>query len=488
MIGRIALCAEQECLVQPELLGLPDVSLEGLSWLEGFSEGQALRRAMSAGAAFDEAWIVSAEDLSVINLAAALKHDGFTGNVCMVTGEASGSALSRATAAGVDEVYSPERFVQRFSVEMRRRRRMEEVSAGMAMQSMVSVPLRDRLPEVCNAGPQPAQRHRASQGRSSARKSGNPREAARPSAQIAQKAQISGGGLLVVVMGASGGVGRSTVAACLAASAALRGAKVLALDGDLQFGCLHRLFGTEEPVTFDDVAADPKALERLAAAVQPAVPAVLAAPDRLEHSETLAETVATAAAAATELFDVVVADTGANWSDAHAALMEMATATLFIIDQRAGSVRACQHALELCQRIGLPTKSFTFALNRCAKDAPFTSADVSCALGGVRVNELEEGGLEVEELCGGGLACTLTASGNAFVKSVESVGHLVLPSLFGEDMSEEGAEKGVSLFRYLGQRRQRQRRRQRQSNEIIVKTGTPHPDFKSTLDGWEQLR
>ena len=70
----------------------------------------------------------------------------------------------------------------------------------------------------------------------------------------------------------------------------------------------------------------------------------------------------------------------------------------------------------------------------------------------------------------------------------EERGHLVLPSLFGEDMSEEGAEKGVSLFRYLGQRRQRQRRRQRQSNEIIVKTGTPHPDFKSTLDGWEQLR
>ena len=470
MIGRIALCAEQECLVQPELLGLPDVSLEGLSWLEGFSEGQALRRAMSAGAAFDEAWIVSAEDLSIINLAAALKHDGFTGNVCMVTGEASGSALSRATAAGVDEVYSPERFVQRFSVEMRRRRRMEEVSAGMTMQSVTDVPLRARLPEVRSAEPQLAQRQRASQGRSPVRKSGNPRAAARPSAQIARKAQTSGSGLLVAVMGASGGVGRSTVAACLAASAAARGAKVLALDGDLQFGCLHRLFGTQEPVTFDDVAVDPKALERL------------------EHSETLAETVATAAAAATELFDVVVADTGANWSDAHAALMEMATATLFVIDQLSGSVRACQHALELCQRIGLPTKSFTFALNRCAKDAPFTSADVSCALGGVRVNELEEGGLEVEELCGGGLACALTASGNAFVKSVESVGHLVLPSLFGEDMSEEGAEKGVSLFRYLGQRRQRQRRRQRQSNEIIVKTGTPHPDFKSTLDGWEQLR
>lgn len=487
MIGRIALCAEQECLARPESLGLPDVSLEGLSWLEGFSEGQTLRRALGAGDTFDEAWIISAEDLSAINLAAALKHDGFMGSVCMVTEEANGSSLSRATAAGVDEIYSPERFVQRFSVEMRRRRRMQEVAVEMTMQGVVDVPLRERLPEVSRSGPPSARDQRSVRERGPARKSGNPRMAARPSVQMTRKAQPSGSGLLVVVMGASGGVGRSTVAACFAASAAARGAKVLALDGDLQFGCLHRLFGMEEPVTFDDVAADPKALERLAAACADA-PAVLAAPERLEHSETLAETVASVAAAATELFDVVVADTGANWSDAHAALMEMATATLFIIDQRAGSVRACQHALELCQRIGLPTKSFTFALNRCAKDAPFTTVDVSCALGGVHVNALEEGGLEVEELCGGGLVSSLVASGNAFAKSVEGMGPLVLPGLFGEEACSASAVKGVSLFRYLGQRRQRQRRRQRQSNEIIVKTGAPHPDFKSAHDAWEQIR
>lgn len=487
MIGRIALCAEQECLARPESLGLPDVSLEGLPWLEGFSEGQALRQALGAGAAFDEAWIVSAEDLTAINLAAALKHDGFRGTICMVTDEANGSSLSRATAAGVDEMYSPERFVQRFSVEMRRRRRMEEVAAEVTMQDVIDVPLRERLPEVRPSRPQPAGGQHPVNERMPRRKSGNPRAAARPSAQIAQKAQPSGSGLLVAVMGASGGAGRSTVAACFAASAAARGAKVLALDGDLQFGCLHRLFGVEEPVTFDEVAADPKALERLAAACTDA-PAVLAAPERLEHSETLAETVATVAAAATELFDVVVADTGASWSDAHAALMEMATATLFIIDQRAGSVRACQHALELCQRIGLPTKSFMFLLNRCAKDAPFTTADVSCALDGVHVHALEEGGLEVEELCGGGLASSLAASGNAFAKSVEGLGPLVLPGLFGEEACSESAEKGASLFRYLGQRRQRQRRRQRQSNEIIVRTGAPHPDFKSAQDAWEQLR
>ena len=86
------------------------------------------------------------------------------------------------------------------------------------------------------------------------------------------------------------------------------------------------------------------------------------------------------------------------------------------------------------------------------------------------------------------MACSLATSGNALVKSVEGVGHLVLPSLFGEGVNGEGAEKGVSLFRYLGQRRQRQRRRQQQSNEIIVKTGAPHPDFKSAHDAWEQLR
>lgn len=491
MIGRIALCADQESLAHPESLGLADVNWAGLPWLQTYSRGAAIRSALVEGALFDEIWVVSVEDLPIINLAAALRKDGFQGLICLVTDEASGSTLSRGAAAGVSEIYAPERFVQRFSVEAARRRRMEEVADRLTVPALDRVPLEERVPNVAE-GVAPATQETAVSGgaptrKSALRMSGNPRAGARKgSATLSMRAQPLGSGQLVAVVGASGGVGKSAVAACLAVAAAQSG-KALILDGDLQFGCLHRMFGDAHPVTFDDAAVDEGVLGRLASAVERGKPALLAAPKRLEHSESLTGSIPTLAAAATELFDVVIADTGGSWSEAHAALMEMATCTLFVIDQRTESVHACQHALELCQRMGLATGSFTFALNRCSKDAPFTSADVSYALDGAHVHALQDGGFEVEELLGSGMALSLASSSNALVNSVEALGAQMLPAhISGNGGSAE--QRAPALLRHLGQRRRRQRRRQRKEDGIVVKAGPPHPEFESARHAWESLR
>ena len=96
----------------------------------------------------------------------------------------------------------------------------------------------------------------------------------------------------------------------------------------------------------------------------------------------------------TARFDVVVANTGAAWAEQHALLLERSSKALFLIDQRPSSLRACQHALDLCARCGIATGPFLYAVNRCSKNALFTSIDVSCSLRGAHVFELKDGGGE----------------------------------------------------------------------------------------------
>lgn len=469
MIGRIVLCTDQESREHPEVLGLADVSLDALSWLSICTSGGEVRRAVQQEPKADEVWIASSPDISAINLTAALRKDGYQGTVCMVTDEASGSALSRATAAGVNEVYALDRFVQRFSVEANRRKRMEEVRETLVMPQ------------------RPSAQATASPVRQ-AKVAGNPRKTAGREVRAPQVSkQLYGSGRLIVVMGASGGVGKSTVAACLGAVTAAQGKRVLLMDGDLQFGCLHRMFGEAPSVAFGEVAEDTSSLDELATKAKAGMPAVLAAPERLEHSESLAGSVAALAAAATERFDAVIVDTSASWSEAHAQFIEMATGVMFLIDQRMESIRACQHALELCKRMGLATSSFIFALNRCSKEAVLVPADVSYALNGTHIHEIKDGGPDVEELCGGGLAATLPVSGNPFVTSIEAMGAQVMPELFERDALAARERGGAAFFRVFGQGRQRQRRRQRKDHEIIVQAGPPHPRFANAQQAWESL-
>ena len=126
-------------------------------------------------------------------------------------------------------------------------------------------------------------------------------------------------------------------------------------------------------------------------------------------------------------FDFVVANTGGGWDDVHLLLLERAAASLFLVDQRASSVRACRHALDLCLRCGIATGSFLLAVNRCTRHAPFTSIDVSSALDGAHVAELADGGREVEELLGAGMAQSLVEASSPLCISIEGVLDELLP-------------------------------------------------------------
>ncbi len=148
---------------------------------------------------------------------------------------------------------------------------------------------------------------------------------------------------------------------------------------------------------------------------------LIAAPRRLEQSETIVHELPALLDSAMAHFDAIVANTGANWGEQHAVLLERSSRALFLVDQRASSLRACKHAVELCARCGIAASPFLFVANRCSKRSLFSSIDVSCAMQGAHAAELKDGGAEVEQALGTGLVYDLVSSRNAFAQSVREL-------------------------------------------------------------------
>lgn len=158
-------------------------------------------------------------------------------------------------------------------------------------------------------------------------------------------------------------------------------------------------------------------------------------------------------------YDVIVANTGAAWAEQHAVLLERSYTALFLIDQRASSLRACKHALELCARCGIATGPFEFALNRCMKGAPLTVADASCALQGATVFELRDGGRDVEDYLASGAVDDLLQTGNEFCVSVRQVMERLLPKAGSTTSSDATRSGDNSLSKRRGRHAGRKRGR-----------------------------
>ncbi len=496
-MGTILLCADSASLADPSSLGLDGRAWSRRTWLEAFSSAAAARDRLRRGDPVEEAWVASSDQMDAVNLAAGLRRDAPSIPIYLVSENLSGSAVSRAQAAGITGMLSPEGLARRVAHEERRRLgaaaraaalRAAEASApppDPTGESLPTISARRPLPGADEPfwesssleeelAPEPPPVLAGTAGATQAPAS-EPSAAFRapvpapppvPSAPPALSAAdtaplppVAVGGsqelapppaapapvpavppashamtgespaaktpaYVVSVVSGSGGAGKSTVAVLSACLAAARGLRVLLVDGDLQFGDAADLLGAPDALTVDEALADLRRLDELAA---DGTPALVAAPHRPEQAEELAGQLPRLMEAALTRFDVVFVNTGANWSEAQAVIIERSARTLFLVDQRASSVRACRHALDLCGRCGIATGSFFFLLNRCAKGAPLTALDVSCALQGAPVSELRDGGTAVEELLGSGMAAALAAERNDLCASLASVLEGLLP-------------------------------------------------------------
>ncbi len=470
-MGQIVLCADRESIMHPTLLGLEEGSLGGSDWLVAFPSAAEVRAFVAAHDDVAEVWVVGCDDLAGINLAAALRKDAPELPIFLVVSDASGSELSRAAQAGVTAALTPAAFRARHDAEARRRAIVDEaVDLGMEPdEAIAGAPTQAAKgasaarDEVASAGVAPRSDVAASAGvaarpgvaagsgvAASALAAATPDVAApnaavpdaaapnvaprgdvaedAPRSALRPAAQRTGTAFVVSFLSGGGGVGKSAVTAVSAHRSAARGLSVVAVDCDLQFGDVRHLMGARDALTIDDVMADPAVVPALRDATAPGVPAVIGAPARLERSESLAGRLGELLDVCAAWFDVVVVNTGGCWTEGHAHLLERSAASVFLMDQRASSVYACRHALDLCMRLGIASAPFAFALNRCRRGALFGAVDIANSLQGAHVFELKDGGGEVEEMLGAGLAADLATAKNDFCMSVDAMLDELLPA------------------------------------------------------------
>lgn len=438
MMGEhVALCVDESTVRNPVLIGLEDEALASQRWLDVYTTGGDARQAIAKSEALAEAWVISCEDVDAINLAAALKADNPELCVWLVSFDICGSLKSRAHTASIDRVVNRNGFISRYA-EMKRRLSKPHATALHAAES----PLRHVDVPFDGEGEEAPVPGRAPVGALASSEKANGVHAQHPNTpgeigsttgispmqppRLAHGSQARQAFFLPIVSG-SGGSGKSSVAAMAALIAHKWGQRTLLVDLDLQFGDVASMLGVEKPLTIDVALTSPKSVTCSGDHAQ--APLVLAPPGRLESSEAIARAMPRFLDMVRPGFDIVIANTGATWTDLHIALLEQASAALFVIDQRASSVRACKRALELCARCGIASGPFRFAVNRCSKAALLTSIDVACALQGVSAFELKDGGRDVEECLSSGAALELLSSHNDFCSSLELVMERLVPDV-----------------------------------------------------------
>ena len=305
------------------------------------------------------------------------------------------------------------------------------------------------------AGAVPAAAMRTLSGQMQCSSAASPRSGA--SAFAATPAQGQGQsrlGLLIPVVSASGGCGKSAVALLAAYLLQAAGFNTLLLDFDLQFGDMAELVGVERPLRIDEVLKAPARLSGLKS--EGNVPALLAAPVHVDSAEAVVDQAADLIDGLRTRFDIIVANTGAAWAEQHAVLLERASKVLFLVDQRQSSIRTTRRALDLCARCGIAVNPFVFALNGCGKGAPLTSMDVSCALKGAEVRELRDGGPDIEDLLAANAPLELLDCGNALCESLLSVLADMLPAEQAEKLHvDDESSSGGLLFRSKKPRRRK---------------------------------
>ncbi len=459
---KTVLCVDSQTLNHPEVIGLLDENLVAQPWLRVFSSAGDVRNALGNDGGTSRVWVVSSDDMEGINLAAALKGDRLDREVDLISFGGTGSEVGRCEAAGVGLVRNLDEFVGRY-FEQKGLWMAESAPAGKSVSAdagfggmkrgdiggfrkIVDIPLEDPEGDQVDYGfdfdeEEPVNcpvRDGVPSGRTESASAAKACVPAGPHPSALQKTQeelisqavfrqpqSEESAFVVSVVGGSGGVGKSTVAVSLATMAQQRGLKTLLLDADLQFGDMGFLLGKEDGFDIADLMAQPEKLTQ----VEPkdGLPALIQSPRKLEQSELIMGRLAEFICSLKGMFDLIVVNTGAFWSESHMQVIETSDKVLFMLDQRPSSVRSCSHALELCERCGIATQQFQFVLNFCSRHALLTSIDVSCALHGAHVEELRDGGKEVGELLGAGLPKDLIASKNAFVASLEKLLASIVP-------------------------------------------------------------
>lgn len=226
---------------------------------------------------------------------------------------------------------------------------------------------------------------------------------------------------LITVVGASGGVGRSTIALLAGLLSAASGIDTVLIEGDLQFGDLWYWLGLddEQPSLGDPGVPIPipvaEGLELYKAPVLP------------EAAEEVTDRVAAQLSLMRAERGLAIADTGGFWSGLTANLVVEADLVLLAMDGRPTSVVGALRASELCTRLGVPQARIVPVLNRWNPRGEVKPSDLSRAFDVPEVNCIPDGKRSVTRMVEAGDCQELAAMDNPMVRGVRDLLTAVLP-------------------------------------------------------------
>lgn len=432
------------------------------------------------------------DDVSEVNLAAAVVADGAAGDVTLVVARASGSFKSRALTAGVADVIDLSQFALAARPEFGRRvtvvpgqREAAPMAASSRGPAAMRIPPKDRCDErtsVLGAGgsdeatsvlgvsrstrgpavhavPErvPSDRYQAAPSCGAVEREFSSEEELDGVSPCAQSDSIERGDapILVFVSG-RGGVGKTTMAAASACIAASWGMHVALCDVDFSCGNLYAAFGLPRPADLSPLAdgrpVDVDRIEHMGLACAEGV-RLWGGCARPEMAEAVWPHTSELLCAASLVSDLVIVDTSSTFTDAVAQAAQLCDRLLITIDGRPGSTAAQSRLGALAVRLGVARTRIARVVNRCdprgRDETVINRADVG--LETARSHRVLEGGESVNEFFAAGQVNALTQDGSPFAAS--------LATCLAQLLSEVGRLPGCTEAQSALEARQPRRRR-----------------------------
>jgi pilus assembly protein CpaE len=187
-------------------------------------------------------------------------------------------------------------------------------------------------------------------------------------------------GKTIGVMGAVGGAGATTIAACLAMGLAeVTKARTLLMDADFDFGGVARAWDVEPDHTIADLLSagtlDPVLLEKAVVDV-PGNVSILARPKTIEQAHGIDESMMTMVLQiARGLFTQSVVDLPHRLDALAWAAIQQCDKLLIVAQMTIPSVDNCARLLKALDHLGMPPEKVDIVINRYRKNVHFLTPD-----------------------------------------------------------------------------------------------------------------
>ena len=403
----------------------------------------------------------ASQGVSDMNLAAAIAHDGRAKEVVLVARGASGSLRSRARRAGISRVFDATVSPLGLAQEAPGLQEAEDAVETGPAEAVGAEKLPASLKVVDGERPSPV----APQA-----------DATRPHASVANDAShLEKAGELakrnkesapvLTVASGRGGVGKTSLVAMLASTAARWGMEVAVVDLDLSCGNLHTCLGVPTAPDITRIVVDGHVSDASMgrASVRCAEHLHLWGPcGRPEMAEVVMPHVATLISYLSARFDLVLIDTSTTFTDAVAQAVQSCDRMLVVHDERAGAVASAARMSALAVRLGVARTRIVRVVDLADPRAKPNAFEGRAEVGleTARMYRVVDGGIEAEELLTSGKSSELVATSSQLAVGVASLLAQSLSELGrlpDNDMARKAAEErprrhGLRLFG--GQRRE----------------------------------